>query len=192
MDYVIRIGKNYIGCDNNGKYMETSDINKATKGAMHRLNNILCNSIQPCKRGKCKIVSISSIREESVVTKLDIPIDSEKSSFDDVFGQFKKIDIVSFNKELEILSQKLSTIDQEICDIQHYIEFNKLNAANGYKTYKLLRDKLLKRRVIKNDFYKFQLLKDAKVSDIFDGTLEKKLEASNTKTYTPRVLKELF
>ena len=47
MDYVIRIGKNYIGCDNNGKYMETSDINKATKGAMHRLNNILCNSIQP-------------------------------------------------------------------------------------------------------------------------------------------------
>lgn len=112
--------------------------------------------------------------------------------FDDVISKFKTLDVTSFTKEQGELSQRLSQIDQEITDIQHYIEFNKLNAAEGYKAYKLLQDKLLVRRGIKDDMIKFQVLTSAKVSDIFDGTLDKSLDALSNRTYTPRVLKELF
>ena len=86
----------------------------------------------------------------------------------------------------------MSQIDQEITDIQHYIEFNKFDAAQGYMAYKLLHDKLIKRRAIKDDMAKFQMLCDSKLSDIFDGTFDNKLEELNKRTYHPRVLKELF
>lgn len=192
MDYVIKIGNNFIGIDSSGKYTEVSNINHATKGAMHKLSNVVNNSIPPSKRSKCKIVAFDSIKVEPVVTKPHVSKIADKSLFDDVINQIRTVDAANFSKEQEILAQKLSTVDREICDITHYIEFNRLSAAKGYEAYKMLQDKLLERRVIKDDFAKFQMLSEAKVSDIFDGTLEKKLSALDTKMYTPRVLKELF
>lgn len=192
MDYVIKVGKNFIGIDSSGKYTEVTNINQATKGAMHKLSNVVNNSIPPSKRSKCKIVALDSIKVEPVVTKSHVSKIADKSLFDDVIDHIRKVDAANFNKEHEILAQKLSIVDREICDITHYIEFNRLSAAKGYEAYKMLQNKLLERRVIKDDFAKFQMLSEAKVSDIFDGTLEKKLSALDTKMYTPRVLKELF
>ena len=36
MDYVIKCGANYIGCDSNGKYIEYNGIANATKGIKER------------------------------------------------------------------------------------------------------------------------------------------------------------
>ena len=193
MDYVIKIGRNFIGLDSGGRYTEVTNYSKAIRGDMHKLSNIINNSISPNKRSKCKIVLASSVKVVPVPTPKPLTVTKPVDSlFDSVFESLKKVDTTDFNREQGILSQKLSAIDQEICDIQHYIEFNKLNAAEGYKAFKMLQDKLLERRVIKNDFAKFQMLNDAKVSEIFDGTLDSKLSAMEKKKYTPRVLKELF
>lgn len=55
-------------------------------------------------------------------------------------------------EEREKLTQSLSTVDREICDELHYMEFCNLNAAEGYKSYKRLKELQQKRRAIKNSF----------------------------------------
>ena len=193
MDYVIKIGKNYIGYDAEGRYGEVDSVNKAIKGGLHRLSNIVNNSISPSKRSQCKVIAFTSIKHEPVVeAPKHVAAIHTGSMFDNIFEQLKKVDLTAFHKEHSELSQKMSKIDQEVSDIQHYIEFNKLNAAEGYMAFKMLQDKLLERRVIKDDLAKFQMLAAAKVSDIFDGTLEKHIEALESRTYTPRVLTHLF
>lgn len=190
MEYVIKCGANYIGCDSNGKYIECKGIANATRGPMHKMQNVVNNCIAPNKRGKCKVVEYNQSFITPVV-KVHTSA-SPTSRFDSIVKQIKSIDFTGFDSELAQLSDKLSKIDQEITDIHHYMEFNKLNAAEGYKAFKLLQDKLVERRGIKDDMSKFQMLSATKVTDVFNGTFDKNIEALSNRTYTPRVLKELF
>lgn len=196
MDYIIQIGKNFICIDSNGRYTECDDINRALHVPIHKANNIINNCISPDRRKKCRILNVNAVQTKATspkpINKTVVATPEHKSLFDEVMTSFRAIDITGFDKEQGELSQKLSRVDQEVSDIKHYIEFNKLNAADGYKAYKMLQDKLLERRAIKDDFLKFKVLSEAKVSDIFDGTLEQSLRELNNRTYTPRVLKELF
>lgn len=193
MDYVIKCGKNYIGLDGNGRYAEVSDVNCAIKAPLHKLNNIINNCVAPNKRSKCKIIETSKIvTKPTVVSVAEVPKVINHSVFTDIMDKFRAVATIEFEAARIENNARLSQVDKEITDIKHYIEFNKLNAVEGYKAYKMLRDKLLERRAIKNDYSKFQVLTSAKVSDIFDGTLDENLKALENKTYTPRVLNELF
>ena len=192
MDYVIKIGKNYIGVDGSGRYTEVTNLSDATRGPVHKLSNLVNNCVTPTKRSKCKIVAEDAVAVKARVVPHATAIAPNHTLFDEVFAQLKTIDGANFDKTQNDIAQQLSEIDKEITDIQHYIEFNKLNAAEGYQAYKMLQDKLLKRRVIKDNHIKFQMLASAKVSDIFDGTLEKNIDALDKRVYTPRVLTDLF
>ena len=48
------------------------------------------------------------------------------------------------------LNVSLSVVDKEIVDLEHYIELSYLNAAEGYKAFKMLQNKLIQRRHIKD------------------------------------------
>lgn len=48
------------------------------------------------------------------------------------------------------LTAELSTADREIMDELHFLEFNQLNAVEGFKVYQRLRDLRLKRRGVKD------------------------------------------
>lgn len=193
MDYVIKIGKNFIGYNAEGRYDEVDSVSRAIRGDLHRLSNIVNNSISPSKRKQCKVIAMDKVKPVTAPKHIiSVPAESTSSMFDSIFEQIKKVDLTSFHKEHSELSKKMSKVDQEVSDIQHYIEFNRLNAAEGYKAFKMLQDKLLERRVIKDDLAKFQMLAAANVTDIFDGTLEKRISELDHRTYTPRVLTELF
>ena len=193
MEFVIKCGKNYIGIDGNGRYAEVTDIHCAIKALIHKLNNIINNCVAPNKRNKCKVVEASTIvSKPTVVSVADVPKVINHSVFNDIMEKFRAVATIEFEAARAENNARLSQVDKEITDIQHYIEFNKLNAIEGYKAYKMLRDKLLERRAIKDDYSKFQVLTSAKVSDIFDGTLDENLKALENKTYTPRILNELF
>lgn len=86
----------------------------------------------------------------------------------------------------------LSEIDLEISDIQHAAEFNEFNLVKGYKLYKLLHDTLLKRREIKNEIDKVDLILNTNVNNALSGKVDELLLNVNNKKYTPRVLKHLF
>lgn len=115
-----------------------------------------------------------------------------------------------FEKTEEIKSQwkelnnKLSIADQKVGDIEHFIEFNNsLNAAQGYQIYKLLKEVLEERRIIKNQINEFSVIYHF-VKENYDNNKKKSLirsitdrnnvhnnEAENKK-YRVRVLTEIF
>ena len=103
------------------------------------------------------------------------------------------LDTVSILKEnkngcLTNLNNKLSDISQEIIDLEHYIEFNKLNACEAYHAYKMLHDTLQKRRKIKDTITAAQSL--------YENCDVDKLSSCNeylhNRTYNPRKLTSLF
>ena len=85
------------------------------------------------------------------------------------------------------LNNKLSEVDRKICDVLHYIEFNKLNACDGYKTYKMIREYRLERRAIKDEI---EMLDD--VYNNITKLIEESINRLSNRKYKPRELPELF
>lgn len=58
---------------------------------------------------------------------------------------------VRFRDEESVkIGERISTADREIMDELHYLEFNQLNAVDGFKVYQRLKDLRLKRRAAKD------------------------------------------
>lgn len=86
----------------------------------------------------------------------------------------------------------MSDVDKELSDINHYIEFCNLNAAQGYKAYKMVKERRIKRRIIKNELVIVNVILEKKISDSMTEEMEKVIHILDKCTYTPRVLSELF
>ena len=84
---------------------------------------------------------------------------------------------------MEKLTQNLSTADREISDELHYIEFCNLNASEGYKSYKRLKELQQKRRAIKNSF---EMLDTVQVVVSGVSKIEKMVTDPAKKSYTLR------
>ena len=90
------------------------------------------------------------------------------------------------------LSGDLSNIDKEITDIQHYIEFGNFNAYQGWLAFSMLRHRLKKRRKIKNEFQILSQIGECKINSAMVNDIQAAIHKINNKSYTPRVLPELF
>lgn len=88
--------------------------------------------------------------------------------------------------------QQLSKVDQELSDVNHYIEFCNLNAAQGYKAYKMIKDRRIKRRSIKNELQVVDIILSKKISETATDEIKKAIAGMDQRTYEPRVLNELF
>lgn len=108
----------------------------------------------------------------------------------DYLSLLDSVSILKENKKgcLTDLKSKLSDIDQEISDLEHYIEFNQLNACDAYKAYYMLHENLQKRRKIKDSIIAAQTLYES--CDI--DTLSSCNDHLHNRTYTPRKLTSLF
>ena len=93
-------------------------------------------------------------------------------------------DIIARENELR---EKQSVIDQELTDIDHYIEFYPLNAYEGYKLAKMRKDRLEERRKVKDGLMEIMVLKNMKVGETLGG-----LKGIKSQKYTPRCLSEMF
>lgn len=92
----------------------------------------------------------------------------------------------------DVLSKELSDVEKEIQDCLHYIEFTNLNAAQGYKAYKILKDRRVKRRSIKNELQVLGIILGKKISETATDEIMKCIEGLDNRQYAPRVLQELF
>lgn len=95
-------------------------------------------------------------------------------------------------KRKEELCKQLSDVDKELSDINHYIEFCNLNAAQGFKAYKMIKERRTKRRIIKNELVVVEIILEKKISDSITEEIEKVIHNLDERTYTPRILNELF
>lgn len=95
----------------------------------------------------------------------------------------------------ENLNTMLSVTDQEICDIEHYIELNNPNDVQMLKAAKLLQDKRRRRREIKDEMDRIELLKSTFLDEEFKIKVHQSMEylqKMKCRKYTPRKLTELF
>lgn len=93
------------------------------------------------------------------------------------------------------LNTMLSAIDQEICDVVHYMEFENPDDIHLLRVAKLLQEKRHKRREIKNEMDRVDLLKSTFLDEEFSIKVHQSLEylqKMKNKKYTPRRLQELF
>lgn len=93
------------------------------------------------------------------------------------------------------LSQMLSDVDKEICDIMHYLEFNELEDKEMLRASKMLQDRRRHRREIKDEMDKTALMKSTFLDGAFGVKIQQSLsvmERMKERHCTPRKLFDLF
>ena len=143
---------------------------------------------------------------EPVIIIEDEVLDSSVETRQVLESKYENVNIVDLSKlisEIEdkfcqirgnkdYLNQSLSLVDQEISDIEHYIEFNKFSACEGYKLAKMLKECRLRRREIKNQLKIVEVASTHSITSLFKGTTSQALDNIQNQQYTPRVLNNLF
>ena len=118
--------------------------------------------------------------EPSIVVELRDHLDDFAKYIDSVYVLGRKI------------SDQQAEVEGEICDIRHYIEFNDLNAYQGYLAFKCLQQALRRRRELKDTM---EAIRGLGLGEIDTGKIRRAVSALNGMThrkYQPRQLAELF
>lgn len=130
---------------------------------------------------------IDKVKELSDGLEDDCQMEKWKSGIDSM-TEF----VLDAESRKDELNKEMSDIDKEITDIQHYIELNNLNAYQGFLAYKMLQGRLRKRRKIKNELQILSQLGICKVDSAMLIDVQNAIRELDNKTYTPRILSELF
>ena len=212
----------YITRDKNGKFSLTTDVAKAERwGDKTSADNVWYNSCCRTIKGTFFTLTIEEKiciedkqikREEKILKEKDnipevesdapiiqeeLPNQEEQMSIELIVEQQKNI-MFGVEKILEALkylnqAKKQSSIARlELCDLQHYIEFNKLSANQGYQAYKMLREKLTEVEELKKLVVIFDLLKDANITSNELLKAHEKMSSVCNDKYVPKKLLCLF
>lgn len=198
-NYVTTDGTRWIMKDRNGNYVPTSFESFADIFSKKQAENIYKSSLTKALRGVFHVEKTSEEVPAQVkpVTDKDIEETGKVMVSEDIkYWLDKATDMSNIANEAinrkRKLCQELSLVDKELCDILHYIEFCNLNAAQGYKAYKMVKERRILRRKIKDEISILDSILDQKVSQTAKNTIQKIAENMDKRTYEPRVLKELF
>lgn len=174
----------YLRRNENSGWERTGKLSNATPITYEKACNVLQNCISPALRHVWEIVEYSSICSFDREATPDFDWHGISEAQAKLYSDLKHYG--------EVLSERLSMVDLEICDIQHYIEFFSLDAAKGYKAYRMLKTRLQQRRGIKDEMAKVNILLSGNPVDYSSGKIEKQLIGYERCSYKPRVLTELF
>lgn len=198
--YVLSDGAgNYIRLKKDGKYDTVTDTKLALQfQTAGKAKNYLGNSFPAKMRDEFRVerVLINEIRTTKDKKVLESMIRPENMD-DEIASWMDQVDdLIGFVKSIEArileLEDLISCADQEICDVQHYIEFGTFNAYQGYLATRLLQSKLRQRRKYKDEFATLNQIKSCKIDVNSIMNLYTVIEGLNDRKYTPRVLWELF
>jgi len=191
--YVISDGRNYIYI-NNGIQETTPHINKAQMFPTYEKANNLIKSMKKTLRifnWKVKELNSENKDSQNSISTQNIIVDNE---LDGIINKIKEVE--DFTKQLKTKKQeyieRYNTVEKEITDIEHAAEFYSLNAAQGYKIYKMLHEARIERRKCKDGLAKISYILDGNFQDCCNDRISRRIEGLNHRQYEPRVLKELF
>lgn len=197
--YVITDGTRWIMRDRKGKYVPTSCEALADTFGNKEANSILQNNLSKALKSCFHLQKIDKppelikqITQEKVNENTETPSNSENIQYwIDKVSDLNGLASEALHRKDNLLSQ-LSKIDQELSDINHYIEFVNLNAAQGYKAYRMIKDRRIIRRSIKNELDVLNIILGKKISETATDEIQKAISGMDKRTYEPRVLNELF
>lgn len=197
--YIITDGTRWITKNRNGKFVPTSCETLAdtfsNKEANSVYNNNLPKALKSCfhlQKVDEPPILIKQITQEKVYENTENVLIAENIQYwvDKVNG-LNGLASEALHRKDELLSQ-LSKVDQELSDINHYIEFVNLNAAQGYKAYKMIKERRIKRRSIKNELQVLSIILGKKISETATDEIQKAVAGMDKRKYEPRVMNELF
>lgn len=187
-EYVITDGKYYIGYDYESKReIVVQDYEHSVKLKYARTISIL-NSLSDgiINMSDWKILSTVEIENDfSAVENLDIDILLESDFLLDVGS-------VLLSKRKIYVELKLAQVEREVTDIYHAMEFFNYGVCNGFKMYKLLQEKLIQRRKIKNEMKKIDYILSGMYNELSAEQILDNIRRMDHRKYQPRALKELF
>lgn len=140
--------------------------------------------VNKAARANLHIDKVKEISEQDIK-------DGQMSKWQDGLAKFTGFILESENRKQELVDA-LSNIDKEITDIEHYVELNNLNAYQGFLAYKMLQNRLRERRKIKNELQVLSQLGNCKIDSAMMLDVQNAIKLMDSKTYTPRVLVDLF
>lgn len=197
--YVITDGTRWIVRDRHGKYVPTSCEALADVYSNKQANSIFQNQLSKALKSCFHLQKIDKpptlvkqITQKEVQENTENVLVAENIQYwvNKVNG-LNGLASEALHRKDELLSQ-LSKVDQELSDINHYIEFCNLNAAQGYKAYKMIKERRIKRRSIKNELEVLSIILGKKISDTASDEIQKAIAGMDKRTYEPRVMTELF
>lgn len=205
--YIISDGRGkYIRKDFAGKYSPVrSEALADVWDEKIKAQNVLRNQINRNMRNRYKVVEIDiqPISKEVAITKgVDLKKDIvPKSGIKEWETQIDKwgneiTSLSNFINDMEnrreLLTKALSDVDKEIVDIEHYIEFGKFNAYQGWLAFSMLRHRLKKRRKVKDELQVISQINDCKINSSMVSDIQNTIHKMGERLYKPRILTELF
>ena len=177
--------------------------------------NILKNSVSKNLRHRYRVVEVEDVSPPPIINKqsadnnqgdgnkptqqLSISVAFKEGEVDDseLIEWCNKLNtFTSFVQEAEDrkkeLSDMLSEVDQELSDIDHRLEQKPFNASQGCIYANMRRERLLRRRKIKNELTILTWLGECKVNTSMILDIKKEVSRLNGRTYQPRRLIGLF
>lgn len=197
--YVITDGTRWIMRDRKGKYVPTSCEALADIFTNKQATGIFQSNLSKALKSVFRVQKIDEpsklIKQISQETAQE---NTERvSTAENIQRWINKIDGLNglateaLHRKDELV-QQLSKVDQELSDVNHYIEFCNLNAAQGYKAYKMIKDRRIKRRSIKNELQVVDIILSKKICETATDEIQKAIVGMDQRKYEPRVLNELF
>lgn len=183
--YVITDGIKYIGYDRSiEKNIIVDNYNDSVKLIYTRANSILENLDRDIlKAHNWKIISTVEAKED-LLSVMEFDIDRFMDSLD--------ADFSLLIKRKKVLNLEYLKIEREITDIYHAMEFYNLDAAKGYKLYRMMHEILIKRRKNKDESLKIEYILAGGIKGLENNTTKQRIEKLNNRHYQPRVFNELF
>ena len=208
----------YVLTDGNGTYIREDKITRkyvpvrSEKQAKkweskEKAKSVLVNSVNKSIRNKYSIGTVQVKEEQekqlNVCNVEETPAKEENSIIYPILPDNEKDNwLEKIDQVVDVMSNadvkkkqtvdKLQKVQMKIIDVEHYIEFNNLNAAEGWGCYKMLQDLLKERRKYKDELMVIGIIEDTDIDTKVFTSLSKRIEGLKHRSYAPRALPELF
>ena len=197
--YIITDGTRFIYRNRSGKYVPTLGEAMADKFTKKQVEAIYNHSLPKALKSVFYVEKYDD-QPEGVkqVSQCDLVNNTEKvmvaeniriwlDKISDMNGLVKDA-----TKRKEVLEKVLQELEDEMLDIEHYIEFQNLNAAQGYKASKELKTCRMKRRSVKNELTVINIILEQKMREVVSSEILHRIQGLDTRTYKPRIRTDLF
>lgn len=176
----------YLRQDETKRFTRTTYWHLAQRFTYEKAQNVLKNAFNSKELENWNIIAAETDEETSAASDCTMQFDWN------VISSQQQMLFQNLRAYEEQLRSQLSEVDMEICDIQHYIEFFQLDAAKGYKAYRMLKERLARRRHIKDEMAKTRCFIEGTPQTFSNGHVSRQLGGFDSRQYHPRVLGELF
>ena len=197
--FVITNGKNFMAQDSTNRHEVVNSVTLAAKyEERKKAENFLANLPRSFKNIGYYVqeIAIEEKNDEVCAVINTEEIVGEFSSFaseaKNMVGDFTAFVCKLNGQKAEFIKQK-EEAETEIIDIEHAIEFfPKLNCPKAYKLYNMMRDARIKRREAKDGIQIIEIIMEEGFEGLYNGRCMRRIKGMENRSYTPRILKELF